>query len=76
MWTDKNTLHLTCFVADILYVYKRFRQSFQYDDILTFDITKKKKMLLKSLEKMKKEPLNGGWEENFTENLKVAKRGQ
>ena len=71
-WTDKDTLSLTCFVADLLYVHKRFHQSFQDDDILIFDICKKKKTSLTRLEKMKEEPLSGGWEENFDNNLIVA----
>ena len=71
-WTDKDTLSLTCFVADLLYVHKRFHQSFQDDDILIFDICKRKKTSLTRLEKMKEEPLSGGWEENFDNNLIVA----
>ena len=33
-WLDKDTIHLTSLVADILYVYKRLHQAFQDDDIL------------------------------------------
>ena len=74
-WADKGTLHLTCFVADFLYVYKKFYQSFEDDNILIFDIPKKKNILVARLDEMKRKPLAGGWVENFLSNLVAVNNG-
>ena len=59
-WLDKDIIHLTSLVADVLYVYKRFHQAFQDENILIFDILKKKQSVLKRLEEMSHNPLTGG----------------
>lgn len=74
-WTDKDTLHLIRFVTDVLYVYRRFYQSFKDDSILIFDIAKKKNILIAWLDEMKKRPLAGGLEENFLNNLPAVNSG-
>ena len=62
-------------VKDLLYVYKRFNQSFEDDSILIFDIAKKKNALMARLDKVKRKPLAGDWEGNFLNNLAVMNSG-
>ena len=50
-------------------MYKRLHQAFQDDDILIFDISRKKQSVLKRLEEMSHNPLTGGWEETFLSEL-------
>ena len=43
-WLDKDNIHLAGITADVLYIYKRFHQAFQDDNILIFDIIQKKRI--------------------------------
>eukprot|EP00112_Aurelia_sp_Birch-Aquarium-sp1_P018346 Seg4366.1 transcript_id=Seg4366.1/GoldUCD/mRNA.D3Y31 product="hypothetical protein" protein_id=Seg4366.1/GoldUCD/D3Y31 len=64
-WLDKDNIHLASITADVLYIYKRFHQAFQDDNILIFDIIKKKESILRRFEELKHTPLVRGWEELF-----------
>ena len=70
-WLDKDNIHLASITADVLYIYKRFHQAFQDDNILIFDIIKKKESVLRRFEELKHTPLVGGWEELFLTKLKL-----
>ena len=48
-WTDNDTLQLTCLLIYLLFLYKRFHQCFEDDNILIFDIGKKKNTLKQDL---------------------------
>ena len=68
-WLDKDNIHLAGITADVLYIYKRFHQAFQDDNILILDIIQKKESILRRLEELKHTPLVGGWEELFLTSL-------
>ena len=70
-WTDKDTLQLTCLLTDLLFLYQRFHQCFEDDNILIFDIGKKKNNLIGRLDELKK-AINWSLGRNISQRLDIS----
>jgi len=63
---------LLCFLTDLGYLYSRFKNQIQTDDVLIFDIEIRKNTVVQMIENLKVSPLLGGWEYVFKKNTIVT----
>ena len=52
-WLDNDRFHLTCVLADILYIYTRFQKCFEDYSATLFDIADKKAIVISSFRSYK-----------------------
>ena len=61
-WLNKDRLHLSCFLMDVVALYSRFQMKLQNDGILVFDLVRERDNFLARLATAKEKPVVGRWE--------------
>jgi hypothetical protein len=76
MLTEKSSLEIMTFLADVLTLYSRFQKKLQSDDITLLDVPKSSEVVRKRLEDILQRPLIGGWTTALLEQVIGSPEGQ
>ena len=76
-WLNKDRLHPSCFLMDVVALYSRFQMKLQSDDVLVFNFVRERDNFLARLAKAKEKPIIGGWKEFFLSTVKeISHQGE
>lgn len=72
--TNLNNLKVISFIGDVKYIYKRFQKKLQSDSLTLPKMIDEVNDLIVNLDKLRENPLLGGFESTFEKTLKTEKK--